>query len=120
MKRIALVCVFVFFGCNTARFVTKFEAIDPKYAPVNPRPRGGVVAYPTWGTEAATKRMRTDAYKKMHEYCDGKYKIAEEKIVSSSADHSTYPDGHGGTYTTAYGSEEMMITFECLTENQNK
>ena len=76
------------------------------YAPVN-EINGGIISYPNEGR--FVDYSRRDAYKKMHEYCKGDYKILEEG-EHLGAGMATPIGG-----SVIYGEQKIWkIKFECL------
>lgn len=77
MKSFSLIVFFLYISsCATADLVHPVGG--SAYAPTNDSQRPGLVKYLNQGAEFVIKARREDAYKKMFESCDGKYKIVNE------------------------------------------
>lgn len=103
MKILGLAVLMLLNGC--ASVVTK-RGDGSKYAPTN-EVRGGTVKYNNQGFGAAGRRK--SAYKRMHQFCGGPYKIISEH--SSRRGNMAVPVG--GTVMFTGGQEEVYIDFEC-------
>lgn len=78
------------------------------YAPVN-EINGGTVSYLKEGWDSAIKARRNNAYKKMHDFCKGDYKILQDG--EQLGDGTAFPVGD----TVIYGQERrQQIKFECV------
>lgn len=64
-------------GCTSAQMVSSPNS-GSAYAPVNEGSRGGLVKYLNDGADFVRKQRREDAYKQMHDACNGQYKIDAE------------------------------------------
>jgi len=83
---------------------------DSPYAPVNEASRSGVIKYLNGGADAVIKSRREDAYKKMYDACNGKYRIDAEGpreeggvVMGISPSSSVYAN-----------SEYWYIQFSCV------
>ncbi len=81
-KGISLIAVSIALlsGCSATHVMGPSAGVDSKYSPVNERERTGVVRYLNKGADFVIKSRRNDAYKKMYESCNGKYKIVNESV----------------------------------------
>jgi hypothetical protein len=79
------------------------------YAPTNEREQGGVVAYSMVGTSDMVKRRRDDAYKKMHEACNGPYRIVAETATGLSTEATS----------AAHSLNNWYIQFACSANGES-
>lgn len=87
-----------------------------QYAPINEtvetRPIG-ITSYMNEGVSAVREARREDAYKKMFNACNGKYKILGES--SSETGDFYYAQNMGSaTYISNLSSSYVYIKFECV------
>jgi hypothetical protein len=99
---------FVFFcliliGCSdkTAQHVT--HRVKSQYGPTDAVP-GGMVRYSNEGSDSDINRRREDAYKKMFDACDGKYKITSEHVSAEVAMIGRVP----------YNYKYVYIDYDCI------
>jgi hypothetical protein len=109
MRKLTVLLIFLT-GCS-ATIETKLSKTDPN-APVN-EINGGVVSYLNQGGNSVIESRRKDAYKKMHDYCGGAYKIVQENVNPSGAGVAT-PIGNSVFYGT---DQYMKIRFECVSQS---
>jgi hypothetical protein len=105
--------LFLLFICTacTAQMVNAPGGMsDSTYAPVNEASRSGVIKYLNGGAEAVIKSRREDAYKKMYQACNGKYRIDAEGpheeggvVMALSPSSTVFAD-----------SEYWYIQFSCV------
>ena len=87
-----------------------------KYAPVNEvvEPRAiGITSSMNEGASFVRKGRREDAYKKMYDACDGKYKILGESSSETGDFYYTQAMGNA-LYTSNLSSTYVYIKFECV------
>lgn len=102
---IGLVAAFMLSGCG-AHMQTTTRKSTP-YAPTN-EVRGGTVSYLDQGASSVRAKRRESAYKQMHDYCQGDYKIVSEAAGSEGG--TAIPVGG----MLVYGQERKAeIKFEC-------
>lgn len=95
-------------SCATADIVQSVGGSGSAYAPTNDSQRPGIVKYLNDGADFIVKARREDAYKKMYESCNGKYKIVNEG-----------PQAEGGAMTPVGNSymysqfNYWYISFQC-------
>lgn len=96
-------------GCTSVQMVSP-PSSGSAYAPVNEGgSRAGLIKYLNEGADTVRKQRREDAYKQMHDACNGPYKIDAE---GSS--------GKGGTYINSglssfwIQSNHRYIQFSCV------
>lgn len=106
MKPIFLITILAFVGCS-ASMDSRLNK-QSAYAPVN-EINGGAVSYLNQGYQFAIDSRRKDAYKKMHDSCNGPYKIVQEN--ETSGDTTAFPIG-GMIY--AGQEHRIVIRFECV------
>ncbi len=97
-------------GCASANLRTTTTKGMPN-APVN-EVRGGTVDYLNDGYAWVRTKRRADAYKKMHDYCQGDYKIVSENTEQGAG--SSIPSAYGNIYATEH---RVQIRFECVTSS---
>jgi len=97
-------------GC-TATMQTTTRQSTP-YAPTN-EIRGGTVSYLDEGADFMRTRRREDAYKKMHDYCGGDYRIVSEGTRTDSG--SAMPIG-GIVYENV--EKTVLIKFACADQKE--
>jgi hypothetical protein len=102
---IALGCLFLF-GCSTASLDTRFSKGSPN-APIN-EINGGIVSYLNQGAKSVIQDRRQDAYRKMHDACQGPYKILQEG--EQLGEGMATPIGDSVIYTQ---ERRWQIKFEC-------
>jgi len=111
MKQIKLMITVISFlgvaGCMSAQMVSSPKS-GSAYAPVNERARGGVVKYLNDGADFVRNQRRDDAYKQMHDACNGPYKIDAE---GSSAEGGGVINTGGTSFWTQ--SNYWYIKFSC-------
>ncbi len=93
-------------GCS-ATMETRLSKSSPN-APVN-EINGGVVSYLNQGYSGAIASRRNDAYKKMHDACNGDYKIVQEG--EHLGDGLAMPIGQDALYSQ---ERRIQIKFECV------
>lgn len=108
-----LVGLLVFSGCSASMVSTR-GAGDSKYAPVNDA-KGGTVSYLNQGAKGVIQSRRNDAYKKMHDFCKGEYRIAKEYPRDKGSFGVVSPAPWGAT-TLNDSSEYIYIDFECVVD----
>jgi hypothetical protein len=98
----------ILIGCSdkTAQHVT--HRVKSLYGPTDGAP-GGTVRYSNEGSESAINRRREDAYKKMFDACDGKYKITSEHV---SAEVAAVPIA--GVGIVPYSYKYVYIEYDCI------
>lgn len=96
-------------GCVSADMVSPPNS-GSAYAPVNEGARSGVIKYLNDGADFVRKQRREDAYKQMHQACNGHYRIDAE---------GANPEGGGviNSGPTAFfvQSNYWYIQFSCIT-----
>lgn len=107
MKVIPLAILLFAVSCGSAD-VTK--PTRPEYAPKDYKPRG-IVKYLNDGLESMRASRKEDAFKRMHDNCNGKYKVLDEspREESPGISHGT---STGGSVWAA--SQYLYISYECL------
>jgi hypothetical protein len=102
--------LFSFSACS-AHMGTPLSKSTP-YAPIN-EINGGTMSYLNQGVESVITKRRQNAYKKMHDYCRGDYRIIEEGERVGDAIIS--PIGN----TLFVGTNRhWKIKFECVHQDQ--
>jgi len=112
MKYIALLEILILLsGCTTANLVRAPGDNAPKeYAPINSGDSTyGVVNYLNEGASFVTNARRKDAYKKMYEACNGKY-----KILGEASNESNPMFVQQGNITNTFTSSYVSFAFECV------
>lgn len=105
MNRIWAVLLVVLTGCSATMVTTRGGG---RFAPVNDS-KGGTVEYSLEGARSVVEKRRQDAYRKMHAYCGGAYKITSESLRKDGG--SAVPIGG----VLFYGEERHnYIDFECV------
>ena len=104
--------ILIFSGCST----TNVEQVPgsmahSKYAPVNSQEQYGVVSYLDKGFSSAARRE--DAYKKMYEVCNGKYKIIRESSKNIGATYNAYQYNKYSS-GTATNISRRYIQYTCV------
>lgn len=95
-------------GCAGAEIVSLHGNSASPHAPSNEAAsRGGVMKYES-GNPGHAQRGRDDAYKKMHEFCRGPYKITQESLGKQTGDVVPY----AGVYWVD-NQEFVYLNFEC-------
>lgn len=90
--------MFLLPACGATMVSTRGKDVS-NFAPINERQRkGGEVRYSNWGD---TYNKRKDAYRQMHDFCGGEYKITHEE------EREKVKNAYG--HTAAY----WYIDFEC-------
>lgn len=84
-----------------------------QYAPLNDNPNRGIISYKANGPKWAVKARLEDAYKQMHEACNGKYIIVNED--SQIAGAVAIPIGQATAMPIV---REAFIIFECVKNKQ--
>lgn len=109
MRRLfPLLLVFSLTGCGASMVSTRGDSQSP-YAPTNERDsRGGTVKYLNEGIASVRKSRREDAYRQMHDFCNGAYKITAEGPKSEGG--MAMPIGNAAYYGD---SQYWYMSFEC-------
>lgn len=97
----------LFVGCSASLQTTTKKSTP--YAPVN-EVHGGTASYLDEGYKFVRVKRREDAYKKMHDYCQGPYKIVNEGVPADN-DGTAVPIGGVLFYG---GQRHVEIKFECV------
>lgn len=111
-KTLIFFFAFTLTGCATATIekVPGSGGAPVEYAPVNKSNSDyGVVSYLDEGISSIRKIRRDDAFKKMHELCNGKYRIINESYGESNPVYSVNKNLIS-TLTSTY----VFFTFECV------
>jgi len=95
-------------GCTSAEMVSSPNS-GSAYAPVNEGSRGGVVKYLNDGADFVRKQRRDDAYKQMHDACNGAYRIDTEG--SNAEGGAVITSGSGAFWAQ---SHYWYIQFSCV------
>jgi hypothetical protein len=102
--------MFIFIGCTAQMVSPPGKLNNSPFAPVNEALRPGVIKYLNAGVPSVRESRREDAYRQMHQSCNGKYQIDAEG-----------PREEGGTVmavspTTSVfaNSQYWYIQFSCL------
>ena len=95
-------------GCTSAQMVSSPNS-GSAYAPVNEGSRSGIVKYLNDGADFVRKQRREDAYKQMHDVCNGSYKIDAE---GSSAEGGSVVNSGTASFWTQ--SNYWYIQFSCV------
>lgn len=82
------------------------------YAPVNEGQRPGLVKYLNQGADFVIRGRRADAYKQMHDSCNGPYKIDSEGPQSEGQVGVVASSG----LFASTGSQYWYIHFSCVSE----
>lgn len=101
-----LLALLLMTGCSASLRTTTKQGTA--YAPVN-EVKGGEVTYSDQGYKFVREKRRQDAYKKMHDYCGGPYKITNEG--SSESASAGVPSAVGMVYSK---ERTINIKFECV------
>lgn len=107
-KYLVFPCFILFMGCSST------YVLNPKTNPKENAPTGykpfGVVKYLNGGADYIVKSRREDAFKKMADSCDGKYKIISEgeKVDSTNVAVPV------GTMWVGGSPDYWHITYECV------
>lgn len=96
-------------GCVSADMVTPPNS-GSAYAPVNEGGRSGVIKYLNDGASFVRSQRREDAYKQMHQACNGRYKIDAE---GSNAEGGVVVNTGSGAFFAQ--SNYWYIQFSCIT-----
>jgi len=108
IKILLLFLFLVLLGCSASN-VIKPGNTNSKYAPQNERNRTGVVKYLNQGASFVRESRREDAYKQMHNNCNGKYNIVNEGVRSEGG--TIIPIGNTAMYAA---SQYMYIEYICI------
>jgi hypothetical protein len=98
-------------GCVSADMVSPPNSASP-YAPLNEGARSGVIKYLNAGADIVREQRREDAYKQMHQACNGRYRIDAEG-----------PNPEGGTVINSGASAFIVpsnywyIQFSCVVQD---
>ena len=95
-------------GCMSAQMVSSPKS-GSAYAPVNEGSRAGIVKYLNDGADYVRNQRREDAYKQMHDVCNGAYKIDAE---GSSAEGGAVINSGTGSFWAQ--SNYWYIQFSCI------
>lgn len=87
-------------ACTASRIEPQVPESGP-YAPANQERIDGEVAYLDAGARAVRNARREDAFRKMHEFCGGRYVIVREELAESAN-------------VLALGGRQRRIYFRCL------
>lgn len=118
VRLMVLVSLFLLPACATSRMVyTRGNSSDPN-APIN-ETRGGMVSYLNDGARSILEERRKDAYKKMHDFCQGNYEIMKESLGSDGSFSLTTP-GPAGYMTNSYSDTYRYLEFNCVAGNYTK
>lgn len=104
-----VVAALVLSGCAAQMMQSSGESA---YAPIDER-SGGQVRYLAAGIPPVQKSRREDAYRQMHEKCDGRYRIVSES--SESAGAIVQPVGNAAM---VHAGSWRYINFECVDQDQ--
>lgn len=107
MKKLLVFLIFpLLTGCSAT--MESHLSKNTPYAPVN-EINGGIVSYLNQGAQFVKDSRRKDAYKKMHDACQGDYKILSEG--ESAEEGIATPIGN----SVLYGQDRYWkIKFECV------
>lgn len=95
-------------GCMSADMVSSPNS-GSAYAPANESSRSGVVKYLNAGADYVRKQRREDAYKQMHDACNGSYNIDAE---GSNAEGGSVINSGGASIWTQ--TNYWYIQFSCV------
>lgn len=113
MKQYQFVLFFalvVLSGCAAHMVVRPGSKSASQYAPVNESTRPGIMKYSNQGARPVREARRRNAYKQMHDACNGDYKILSEGPRSEGG--VIVPVGYGAITDD---SQYLYIQFECVT-----
>lgn len=108
MKFLILIISFSFIGCSAKIINTKGDVFS-EHAPTN-EVWGGTVQYNSHGSKWHKEARRKDAYAKMHNFCNGPYRIAHE-YMTPGAGSVGGGVGYNGNYS--FQTIYVHIEFEC-------
>ena len=95
-------------GCVSADMVSSPNS-GAAYAPVNEGARYGIIKYLNDGADFVRNKRREDAYKQMHQACNGRYRIDAE---------GSNPEGgafiNSGSSALFVQSNYWYIQFSCI------
>lgn len=77
MKGLVFSALFLLNGCASAEWVNK--KVVSEFGPLNDSSKSGSIRYLNQGYSGIITARREDAYLKMYEYCNKKYKIINEQ-----------------------------------------
>lgn len=105
--KIILMCLLLFITACSSTDVTK--PTRPEHAPKDYKPKG-MVKYNNEGLDYLKASRKEDAFKRMSENCNGKYKVTEEGPMGETGiSHGTATGG------SVWGtSQYWYIGYECL------
>lgn len=105
MRKLILLIPFII-GCQATMESTYNK--NNKNAPIN-EINGGIVSYLNQGANNVISKRRSDAYKKMHDYCRGPYQILTEGEFLGEGIATPVGD------SVMYGQvRHWKIRFECI------
>lgn len=99
-------------GCAASMVSGPGGSDDLEYAPVNEGQRPGLVKYLNQGADFVIKGRRADAYKQMHDSCNGPYKIDSEGPQSEGQVGVAAASG----MFASVGNQYWYIRFSCVGE----
>lgn len=109
MKKLTILLIVPFLSSCSATMESSLSKNSP-YAPVN-EINGGTVSYLNDGYLSIKEKRREDAYKKMHERCNGPYRIVSEEDRSENMNAAPI-----GAITYIGVEHHRYIHFECVTQ----
>lgn len=113
MKKITILLISLSaLGCTSANMIKAPNSsnIPQEYAPVNsPKDNFGVVNYLDEGASSVREARRKDAFKKMYNSCNGKYRILEETNGETSPMYTMQ-----GNFIYSLTSTYVTFVFECV------
>ncbi|WP_226704053.1 hypothetical protein [Microbulbifer elongatus] len=113
-KLLAAVSVIALAGC-----VSNVEMANDfgEYAPVNEANSDWLkVSYLAEGASFVQKSRRQDAYKKMHDHCNGKYELKDSEQTGGN----NAIVGTGANMTGYYESRHVTFYFRCVDDAANQ
>jgi len=98
-------------GCSSVELVRAPQRGNVDYAPVNDNERAGVVKYSLEGSGSSVEDRREEAYEKMHDTCEGDYRITSQEVRKDGKLVRT--DAGRGMVGPA-DDQELFIQFKCV------
>jgi len=96
-------------GCSATSVIQPGSSSKSKYAPINEEVRTGIIRYLNQGASFVRNSRREDAYKKMYNFCNGKYTILNEGIRSEGG--VITPIGNSATFSDI---QYVYIEYRCV------
>ncbi|MCG7584591.1 hypothetical protein [Photobacterium sp. OFAV2-7] len=100
-------------GCSAGEIQSNTDHLSP-YAPLNASDTGiHSIAYLDEGADLVRDARREDAFKKMFDYCDGRYVLLDEQGQVVGGNQTIHQETLDGYISTTLSSRYRTFYFKC-------